>query len=359
MAVIENLTISSFRGIRNLTVEKLGPINLIVGDNNSGKTSVLEALELLAGGGIANIYRTARQRESLYGPNTSSIYEAFISMFPKTEDVLEIGISADIDSVPVSYSVRGRESKILLDSADFRRSTARAFSQTETDAFDGGIEYGKGGTRKREDIHLTRYSSASGTAVSSENGLKIAYVSPFEHLMGNTISTIVKNEGYKEICLRALQLFDPDIMDMMIFRSDAGDRPVEYLRHRKLGAMPLSTYGDGIKKVLVLANAVACAEGGILLIDEIGTDIHKKYYDDIFRFIVKACRAFSVQAFFTTHSIEAIDALLQTQDYPNQTDTDDIMVVTLKRADNRTYSRVMTGRTVLQNREAFNFEVRL
>ena len=123
--------------------------------------------------------------------------------------------------------------------------------------------------------------------------------------------------------------------------------------------MPLSTYGDGIKKVLVLSNAVAAADGGILLIDEIETAIHRKYYDDIFRFIVKACKTFHVQAFIMTHSIEAIDGLLGTQDYDKQSDEDDITVITLKRENECTYSRVMPGRKVAENREAFGFEVRL
>lgn len=159
--------------------------------------------------------------------------------------------------------------------------------------------------------------------------------------------------------MKALQLFEAEIEDMMIFKSDISNRPVEYLKHRRLGNMPLSTFGDGIKKVLVLSNAIAKAAGGILLIDEIETAIHKKYYDDIFRFIVKACKAFDVQVFITTHSLEAIDGLLATQDYEEQKEEDSISVVTLKRENNNTYSRVLSGREVAQNREAFGFEVRL
>ena len=44
---IENLKIEQFRGIRQLSVPHLNHINLIVGDNNCGKTSFLEALLLL------------------------------------------------------------------------------------------------------------------------------------------------------------------------------------------------------------------------------------------------------------------------------------------------------------------------
>lgn len=44
MKNIENLTIHKFRGLRDLTLESLGQINLLVGVNNCGKTSVLEAI---------------------------------------------------------------------------------------------------------------------------------------------------------------------------------------------------------------------------------------------------------------------------------------------------------------------------
>src|SRR5947209_3043613 len=46
MKHIDEFTIHAFRGLRDVKLEKLGQINLLVGDNNSGKTSVLEALFL-------------------------------------------------------------------------------------------------------------------------------------------------------------------------------------------------------------------------------------------------------------------------------------------------------------------------
>jgi hypothetical protein len=42
----EHLHINAFRGLRNVRLEQLGRVNLLVGGNNSGKTSVLEAAML-------------------------------------------------------------------------------------------------------------------------------------------------------------------------------------------------------------------------------------------------------------------------------------------------------------------------
>lgn len=44
---IKELNIESFRGVKNLSLNELNHINIITGDNNCGKTSVLEVLETL------------------------------------------------------------------------------------------------------------------------------------------------------------------------------------------------------------------------------------------------------------------------------------------------------------------------
>jgi AAA15 family ATPase/GTPase len=141
--------------------------------------------------------------------------------------------------------------------------------------------------------------------------------------------------------------------------------PVEYLTHNKLGNMPLSSYGDGIKKVILLADRIAKAQGSILLVDEIDTAIHVKSYKDVFSFVVKACIEFHVQLFATTHNNEALDSILATQcdettgEY-NKTDNDLIRVVTFRKESvSKTSARVLTGERVFQNRENFDFEVRI
>lgn len=365
MAMISKLAVERFRGIKNLKIDYLNRVNLVVGDNNCGKTSVMEALQLFRTSELrGNIYSIARRRESTFWTNANSLYENFICMFPHDQSDLEISVSGVCNGKDLEYSVKGNEQEILIDIKELDRFVISEYTdwlatEPKTEEFDGTISYKYGEIAKQEQIKINRFTGISGTPASESDEFKIIYVSPFEHLKGSVINQIIKNDGYKEICIKALQLFDEDIIDMMIFKSDISNSSVEYLKHKKLGNMPLSTYGDGIKKVLVLSNAIAKAAGGVLLIDEIETAIHKKYYDDIFRFIVKACKAFDVQIFITTHSLEAIDGLLATQDYEKQQTEDNICVVTLKREGNNTYSRVLSGREVAKNREAFGFEVRL
>ena len=45
--LIEELKIENYRGLNNVTIPSLSHINIFVGNNNCGKTSVLEAVKLL------------------------------------------------------------------------------------------------------------------------------------------------------------------------------------------------------------------------------------------------------------------------------------------------------------------------
>lgn len=59
---IKSFNIYDFRGIKNLKLNDLKGINIITGDNNSGKTSVLEVINYLSGvDSLSNLaYSTTR-----------------------------------------------------------------------------------------------------------------------------------------------------------------------------------------------------------------------------------------------------------------------------------------------------------
>ena len=364
MGFFEEIYIEKYRGISNLNLKNLNRINLIVGMNNCGKTSVLEAIQLLRPkSDIGILYKVARQRDSLSYMNSNSLFDNFICMFSKNDDEIKhLAVSGFYNGDRISYDLTGTMNSVFLDADDIKYFRNRNLDvpgdDVLVDAFDGKLRLEYMGVTELP-VQVNQYSLVTLKYAFNKYAQNIVYISPFDHLRGSIINKIIRNEEYKKVCLEALKLFDPDIEDMMIFQSDTGNRPVDYLRHRTLGYMPLSSYGDGIKKVLSISNAIAAASGGVLLIDEIETSIHKRFYDDIFSFLVKASKAFDVQVFITTHSIEAIDGILATQAYDSQNDQDDICACTIKKTPEGSLSRILSGREVYKNREAFGFEVRL
>ena len=61
--VLKSLKMTGFRAFESYALESLSRVNLVVGRNNSGKTSVLEAVNLLvSGGSLAAISESAQRR---------------------------------------------------------------------------------------------------------------------------------------------------------------------------------------------------------------------------------------------------------------------------------------------------------
>lgn len=376
MAKLKSIKINTFRGISNLSVDELSHINLIVGDNNCGKTSILEAIQLLrAPDDINNVFRVSRNRDAYIGISRMPIFDSFVNMLSGDNDKL-LSVSCEYDNTRMnelktaSVSINGSIKRVMFDINELKKEDRFAYREQMLDPDDNEIDEFVGdmisestfGTNIRP-IKINRFTNVTGRAVETQELIRIQYLSPISHIANYTFNRIIKNEKYKEICIRMLKMFDENIDDLLFLKMESSYRPIEYIKNKAVGLMPLSTYGDGIKKVLSIANAIAQASDGVLLIDEIETAIHSKYYDEIFNFIIKAAVQYNVQLFITTHSIEAVDGLLNTQVNDNKySSSNDLIKVITLRKDNisgKTLSRTLSGKDVYEKRETFNFEVRI
>ena len=53
--MLNSLNIRNYRSLKELKINSLGKVNLITGKNNTGKSTILEAIALYAGKGDLNI----------------------------------------------------------------------------------------------------------------------------------------------------------------------------------------------------------------------------------------------------------------------------------------------------------------
>lgn len=362
---IEDLDVIRFRGIRDLVLRGLNHVNIIAGDNNSGKTSILEAINLLKNPmDLYNLIRTSLMREEGNRFYSLSAFDSFLNMLSK--DYLGLRIEAYGEKMgEVAVHLHGEMKEILLDKnqIDSRRkgkNISLDINEMDTMAYVGYYECDVNTNYKKYQVEFNGFTEYNKLPRTKDNNLNVVYLSPSRHLTGNNISNIVKSPSYKELCVYLLQLFDEEIDDILYVKNDFYPKLVECIRHKRLGIMPLSTYGDGIKKVISLANGIATAKDGILMIDEVETSIHKKYYEDIFAFLIKACQQYNVQLFMTTHNEDAMDAILDTQKYIKNELVEDILnVITFRNGYEfgKTLSRSLPGNEVKKNREGFEFEV--
>lgn len=185
--------------------------------------------------------------------------------------------------------------------------------------------------------------------------IKMNFISTIDHITDSSFRYITKDQSITNEVVKILNIFDPDIINLKIVEEDY-NRYVQTIEHRHLGTMPLSTYGDGIKKIIALANGVAGAKGGVLLIDEIETSIHKKAMKRVFSWLIEACRTFNVQLFLTTHSTEAVDEILLSDS--EVTDNFRVRVITLVKKEEKTIARILTGEKARQARDDYDTELR-
>ena len=362
---INKILVKNFRGLVDLELNKLNRINVLVGDNNSGKTSFLECIKLISNPNLNNAITmcTTRTKQLRAG----SFFTEFINMLPK-RDNSGINISCIFDSGnELKYRLNGNVVQTLINPIEMSEyiKLIKFDSMQNISQFNGKIGYDfynkntQDIKKNEQEIKLNAFNAFNYRSFKGKSNLmKVAYISPVDYAgINRSFDIIIKNEKYKEIVIESLKIFDPYIEDILYMKDDFGD-PIECVKNSKVGIIPLSCYGDGVKKLLSVAGGIASANNGILLIDEFETAIHIKNYDDVFNFVDKACEKFNVQLFITTHSIEAVDELLKID---SLVENSDINFITLRKDYdlNKTVSRTLSAREVRENRKNFDFEVRL
>src|SRR5215217_5475931 len=104
--LLNNLEVRQFRRFENLSIERLGRVNLFVGKNNVGKTTLLEALNLYANIGSPEVILDilgARDNlidHNLHGRNArTSQGPAIWSLFNGTKELAKIDQAIQIGPI--------------------------------------------------------------------------------------------------------------------------------------------------------------------------------------------------------------------------------------------------------------------
>ena len=372
---ISELNIITYRGIRNLEIDDLGRVNILLGDNNSGKTSVLEAIQILCNPCEYNLLQVAKQRDKYRsfpirrGLNT---YESFLYLFDNSKQTenpknLEFSISGIVNGCKQIVTVAGEISKRLVDSKDpdlkslFHDKAEQTLIENhiEIPEFVGEISATYIGNRQqclfpntKNKIEVSQVSRIH-SSTREKPIVNVKSLQVIDHIIDNSLEEIIKKPQIKEQAVLLLREFDEDITDIRYINNEGIFFPVVERNHSEY--LPLSMYGDGMKKALSMANAILSCKSGVVLIDEFETALHTSSMSKVFKFVIAVSKEFNVQLFLTTHSLEAVDKLLNCSDE----DIDSIRVIRLKKKDTETLGKVTTGSEALEERNAYNLELRV
>lgn len=353
---ISKLDITTFRGIKQLSLSDLSVVNVLVGANNSGKTSVLEAIRFLsATHDIGKIVSLSFLRAPVT-KRDGKIIDYFSTLFHKEVDDgdedekkrthYSIALSATVSkkhlsyessgNIDVQYDGHGISSKVFVFSTKTQTNTNKA-EYEDYILYDNGKIASKSGLSAKDDDFGSLYMHSA-----------TSYCHSCARLLSDAIVDYNKNE-----LLTLVKSFDSTIQDISIVNDTI------YLHNSVSGTLPLFAYGIGLQKALLLSVILYLHKGDILLIDEIDNAINMAAFRDIFPWFVDKCVEFEVQAFVTTHSVEAIDAILETES-ENKT-TDNIRIITLRKTPktHQTIAKIRTGKQARNDRENFGMELRV
>ena len=324
MTMLQNLEIRNFRLFEHLKLEKLGRINLLAGKNNSGKTSVLEALFLLGGTGNPMLIQSINQLRGLQGfTATVEVVRdmAFKPLFCQFDSNKFITIAGDYDSIgPVELTItfeRKTTTKLSLKEyphdSSFPERLDRLPLKTENLS------------PSSDTLHLS-HKSSKGTHTTqlhfSNDGLKLSNppdnnpfaVAKFINERGGNPSSDASLLGNLRrrkqggLLVDALKIMEPRLQDLE--ENSVAGYPMIWGDIGLPELVPLPMMGEGMTRIarILLGISNPDVARGVILIDEVENGIHYSTMEGMWSVIADAAERAQVQVFATTHSFECMEA---------------------------------------------------
>ncbi len=323
--MLNSLKIHGYRGFSSYRLSDLTRVNLVVGKNNCGKTSILEAIDLLVSCGNPSVmyqlgkgrHKENHQIEPYFGRNRTI---DFSHVFHGHS--FDLGSSFVLSANDGDHFVEVKVKEFGNADEDFH------WVQTDREE-DGALEIA---------YVLTVNTSTSGELIQlpmMEDGAVIfnnrfarmhkrnvkspSRFVPVESLhptaLGKSWDTALADSLEGEI-VEDMKILVPSLNSIHFLASGRFSRGILLDLNNGGGRLPISTFGDGLRRLLALRLSFVGIEGGFLLVDEIDTGLHWTIMEDMWRFVVEVARRNNLQVFATTHSydcLRGIDSLIQSR----------------------------------------------
>ena len=299
----KSIEIKNFRGIDHLLIEDCSRVNVFLGQNNSGKTTVLESMAMLM---------------SMSNPDIPQAINAVRARkpFSKFIDIQYYFNNLDVITPPEVKAEQTDGNSRHLKLALSYVFDELADPQNEPQQQMGTVKYVNtlemnfevsNGTSKQSYQSWLRVNS-QGLVVDRkvadgylEN--KRAWLTPSDLMTSNLANDLAElfKRNRKDAILALLKLFDLRINGIEILTDDI------YVGFEGVAQMlSLSMMGDGLRRYLNIVAAAANPLTNILLIDEIDNGLHYSVYKKLWQSLFALASATDKQIFVSTHSKETL-----------------------------------------------------
>ena len=302
--MLERLHIRNYRVFNDLKIDQLSRINLIAGKNNSGKTSLLEAIFLLAGGGNPKAAIHSRGMGSDLGSATGETL--WKPMFYKLDMDRTIEITGH-------HKTSGQLTlKIVLEQprADEISLDRPGGAYSNSDAYELALVFRY--TDPNGEQFESRMRRKKDTFEIKPIPITLAFEARILHSgigdMREEAQLLGRLRKHKrgQVLLEALQVIEPELQS--IEDNSASGAPMIWGDIGLPELIPLSAMGEGMTRIARLVLAIASTPDGAVLADEIENGLHHSVLPKVWQVVDATAQQFNTQIFATTYSFECIEA---------------------------------------------------
>ena len=304
-----SVAIKNFRAFGGLEVDDLAPVNLFTGLNNAGKTSLLEALFLLSGGGNPELATNVNVVRGLVGGDgaTTLWNELFTTLdVGKTIEIAAVHQSLGKLRLEVESGVpNGVETITPANGSDVPDATTNL-----PKAHGLSFSFRRGAKKSQGHIRL------KGPAVEvSRPAADIPFpatilVARGGDVLGDAVRLgELRRQKRGALLLEALRIVEPKLAS--IEDNSASGEPMIWGDVGLRELVPLPVMGEGMTRIARIVLAISATRKGVVLIDEIENGLHHSVLKAVWQVVEGAARQFGTQVFATTHSLECVRAAHQ------------------------------------------------
>ena len=361
---IKEIKIESYRGLKGMSISDLGDINILLGNNNCGKTSVLEVLSTLdAPLDFYTWYDNVFYRCLIREPG--SFYSRIPQLFCFEEKKQHIRYSALTEKKEeINVSIGLKKSNIFLTAQDVKCIDELAYYQLATHDEDSpdfqidtemlqctiSVSGGEREDKVKYDIYPFSRRINRKRKYTSLQIVPTVICRFLENNNINIINKLLEVNRNKTMLIKLLQKFDRRITGISTVDNIIRIESTEYEQ-----TVPLSCYGDGIRQAVNIFCHMIRAEGGLLLIDEFDSAIHVQNMSETIKLIFQACKELNIQLIVTTHNQEAITALLEGAGE----NLDNMRLIRMRKLSDKIICKTIEGTVALENITELGMEYRI
>ncbi|MBN2833695.1 MAG: AAA family ATPase [Candidatus Delongbacteria bacterium] len=296
----DNFRIINFRRFQDLSVNHLGLYNLIVGDNNVGKTSLLESLlfdtrkeYFIQNLAYAHIHRNNLPVRHIDGQDKYSISTNFIADYIRKDAILgEMKFMLTENRNEWNYKIKtSQKSEIIEKFQNLPNIDTAEFLTFVTDNLD---------------FNLVELPIILKNTNPIDN-IRSPFI-PFGKGFGKDLASTYYSEidiyrDKRSLFLENMKIFIPKIQRINV-NTEIGAIDIEEEGFEK--SAPLHQYGEGANKLFRVLVQLTLQKNNKILIDEIDAGIHYSHFSDFWKTILTIAQRNNVQVFATTHNIECV-----------------------------------------------------